>query len=241
MVVQSPQVWSAQQTSQAAGEKSALDKVVWFGVVWIVGIVAGWVIGFFIFWAAFSSTTFYSLPPNPTPSEVSSAMGPFFQYSGLIVPVTFAIEIAGMVLLALAFRELRRVDPGRFSLPSSMMLVLILGAVVAGAAVIPLFYNLPNVIAQAPYPSGSTPSSAFVSSIGSVIVYALVAGVGGLLALVGVIGGVLLGVWRLGTRYDESLFKVGATLMIIPLLNILAPILILLAASQARGRLGRGV
>ncbi len=240
MAVQSPPPWTAQQAS-AADEKSALDKVIWFGIVWVVGTVAGWVVGFFIFWTAFSSSTFYNLPPNPTPSEVSAAMGPFFQYSSLIVPVTLVVELAGIVLLALAFRQLRKVDPGEFSLPSSMMLVLILGAIVTGTAVVPLFYNLPNIIAQAPYPSGSTPSAAFMSSIGSVIVYALVAGVGGLMALIGVLGGVLLGVWRLGSRYNEALFKVGAIFVIIPALNVLAPILILIAASQAKGRLGRGV
>ncbi len=241
MAVQSSPAWQAQRVSPAADEKSALGKVVWFGIVWVVGVVAGWVVGFFIFWTAFSSSTFYNLPPNPSPSEVSAAMGPFFQYGALIVPLTLAVELAGMVLLTLAFRQMRKVDPGEFSLPSSMMLVLILGMLVAGSAVVPLFYNLPDIIAQAPYSSGSTPSAAFVSAIGSIIVYGLVAGVGGLMALIGVIGGVLLGVWRLGSRYNETLFKVGAILVIIPLLNILAPVLILLAASQVRGRLGRGV
>ena len=47
---------------------------------------------------------------------------------------------------------------------------------------------------------------------------------GALLAFIGWIG-LLIGVYRIGKRYDSTLTKVGAILYIIPLLNIIAPIL----------------
>ncbi len=236
MSVQAPPVWTPEQPHSLL-EKSALGKVVWFGIIWIVGVLAGWVLDFYIFWTAFSSSSFYNLPQNPTPSQVSSAMGPLFQYASLTVPVTLAIELLGVIMLTLAFRDLRKIDSASFSLPATLMLLLIAGAIIVGAAAVPMVYNMPGIIAHAPYSSGSAPSSAFISAIGGIFAYLAVAAIGGLIALVGVLGGVLLGVWRLGTRYDETLFKVGAIFVIIPFLNILAPILILIAASQVRGRL----
>ena len=55
--------------------------------------------------------------------------------------------------------------------------------------------------------------------------------------LVGVIGGQILGLWRVGSRYNETVIKVGAIFTIIPLLNIVAPILVLIGAYQVKGRL----
>ena len=61
----------------------------------------------------------------------------------------------------------------------------------------------------------------------------------GVLALVGTIGGQILGLWRVGSRYDSTIIKIGAIFVIIPLLNFVAPILILVGAAQARGSLSK--
>jgi len=61
--------------------------------------------------------------------------------------------------------------------------------------------------------------------------------IAGILALIGIIGGQILGLWRVGTRYDQTLIKLGAIFTIIPLLNIVAPILVLIGAYEAKGRL----
>ena len=163
-------------------------------------------------------------------------MGPLFQNFTIIIPVVLAIEAVGVILLTLALRQLRMVDP-TFSLPSKLILLLVAGVVLAGIGAVPLFYNLPNIIASAPSQTGATPSSAFMSSFGTTFAYIGVVALGGLLALIGAVGGLVLGVWKLGTRYDETLFKIGAILFIIPVANVLAPILVLLAAIQVRGRL----
>jgi len=51
------------------------------------------------------------------------------------------------------------------------------------------------------------------------------------------IGGQILGLWRVGTRYNETTIKVGAIFTIVPLLNIVGPILVLIGALEAKGRL----
>jgi ABC-type dipeptide/oligopeptide/nickel transport system permease subunit len=67
---------------------------------------------------------------------------------------------------------------------------------------------------------------------------ALVA-IGGVLSLIGAIGGVLLGLWRVGGRYDQTILKVAAIFVIVPLLSIVSPILVIIGVSSAKGKLGR--
>jgi Protein of unknown function (DUF973) len=209
----------------------------WFGIIVLAGMVSSWVIGFYVVGTMFTSTIFTNLNSTATPSQVSDALGPLFQAITYLVPVTMAIQLAGLLLLTTGFRQLRRVDQQRFSLPSNLMLVLIIGVLIAGAGVIPLFNDIPAIIAQVPSAPGSTPSAALISAIGNIIIFAIVAVVGGLLALIGLIGGLILGIWRVGSRYDEALFKIGAIFVIIPFLDVVAPVLILVAAYQAKGRL----
>lgn len=218
-------------------EASALGRISWFGIISLAGMVASWIVGFYVFGTMFSSTAFTNLGPNPTPEQVSGALGPMFQGMALLVPVGLAIEVLAMIVLTLGFRGLKHVDSARFSTPSIMMIILIAGMLIGGVGVIPFFSGLPEIMAQVPTTPGSTPSAAFISALGSVIVYALVAGIGGLLAFIGIIGGMILGLWRAGSRYDEPLFKIGAIFVIIPLLDVVAPILVLVAARQVKGRL----
>lgn len=199
-----------------------MTKVMWFGIIQLAGILTSWVIGFYLFASVFVST---------------AALGPVFQYLVPVIPVTVAIQLVGIVILTMGFREFRKVDAPNFSLPSTLMLLMIVGVVIAAAGAIPLLYNLPTMIAQAPYTPGTTPSGAFASAIGTVILFALVSGLGGLLALIGIIGGQILGLWRVGTRYNETIFKIGAIFVVIPLLNVVAPVLIIVAAHQVKGRL----
>lgn len=118
------------------------------------------------------------------------------------------------------------------------MLILIVGTVVSLGGLIPLFNSIPNIIAQAPTTS-STPSAAFFSAIGALVGSAIIASVGGILVVVGLIGGEILGLWRIGSRYNETIIEIGAIFVIIPLLNIVAPILILVGAFQVRGRVSK--
>jgi len=180
-----------------------------------------------------------NLGPNPTPADVAKALGPLFQAITLIIPISAVISLVGMLLLTLGFRGLSRVD-ARFSLPSMFMIVMIIGFILAVVGVIPLVNDIPNLIAQAPTTPGA-PSSAFTTLLSTLIFSIALIGLGGLLSLIGLIGGIILGLWRVGSKYDETVVKIGAIFIIIPLLDIIAPILILVGVSGVRGRLGRQV
>ena len=227
------------QPPAAPSERSALGRVLWFSILQIVGLVAGWAAGFYLFGPLFGSASAMNLGPNPTPADVAKALGPLFQAIVLIVPISAVISIVGLLLLTSGFRGLSKSD-SRFSLPSIFMIIMIIGYVLAVVGVVPLVNDIPNLIAQAPT-TGNAPSSAFATLLSTLIFSIALIGLGGLLAFIGLIGGMILGLWRVGSKYDETLIKIGAIFIIIPLLNIVAPILILVGVSGARGRLGSQV
>jgi hypothetical protein len=49
--------------------------------------------------------------------------------------------------------------------------------------------------------------------------------------------GLLLGLWRIGSRYDSGVTKIGAILSIIPVVNIVSPILILVGVMGVERKL----
>jgi hypothetical protein len=226
------------QISTASEERSAFTKVMWYGVVGVVGLVGGWVLPFLIFGAVTMSSTNLNLPPNAPPSQVGAALGPLFRNLSLLLPSILVIGLIGDVLLTLGFRELSQVDDSKFSLPWKLMIALIVGTVVLASSLILLFNSIPNIIANAPTGS-ETPSQAFFSVISSLLFAALIAIIGGIVRLAGVIGGEILGLWRVGSRYNSTIIKVGAIFVIIPLLYLVAPILLLIGAYEARGRLSK--
>ena len=228
------------QGTPASQEKSALTKVIWFGVLALVGLVGGWVVTFLILGTVFVSATNLNLPPNPTPAQVGAALGPLFQNFSLLIPSILVIGLAGDALLTMGFRDLAKVDNSKFSLPWKFMIVLIIGLVLLAGGLIPVFNDIPNIIAQAPTGPGA-PSAAFFSAISTLIFAALIAVIGGIMALVGTIGGQIIGLWRVGSRYNSTIIKIGAIFVIIPVLNFVAPILILVGAAQARGSLSKPV
>jgi hypothetical protein len=219
-------------------ERSALTKVMWFGILGFAGLVGGWVVTFLIFGSIFVTASNLNLPANATPAQAAAALGPIFQNFSLLLPSILVILLIGDVLLMMGFRDLAKVDNSKFSLPWKFMIVLIVGAVLVAGGIIPLFNDIPSIIAQAPTGPG-TPSGAFFSAISTLLFAALIAGIGGIMAIVGIIGGQILGLWRLGSRYNSTIIKIGAIFTIIPFLNFVAPILILIGASQTKGRLSK--
>jgi hypothetical protein len=120
------------------------------------------------------SATNLNIPANATSSQVGAALGPIFQNFSLLMPSIVLVGLIGDLLLIMGLRDLTKVDNSKFSLPWKLLVVLIIGAVLAAAGLIPLFNDMPNIIAQAPTGTG-TPSAAFSSAISSLVSAALVA------------------------------------------------------------------
>jgi len=139
------------------------------------------------------------------------------------------VSILELLLVRGGFVELSAHDH-RFTSPASLALVAVIGVVLASLGVGLLFDALYRAVACAgvgnPIPTGCLPGGEELAGFG-------LTGVGAIMAIVGYIG-VLIGIWRLGTRYDETVFKVGAILLIFPLLNIVGAILLLVGIDSAR-------
>ena len=208
---------SAPAASPAAAERPALVRVKWAGLlVVLVGILG---IG---------------------PSFLSFGIsGGRLMVTGWVFVYTLVAGGLQMVVLALlwsGFRRLRPLDPGRFETPVKLGPLAPIGLAVVLSSLYPLLAVATGTLGCLGGPAVLNNTTSGLATCGSDLAVigglALVLLVGGILALIGFVA-LLIGVWRLGARYGGSLFQVGAILMIFPLLNIVAGILIYLAARGA--------
>lgn len=213
--------------SQSA-DRNALGFAGWASVLFLISGIVGVA---FEFGSGF--TRLVSATSTPTGTTISLP-SPWIWVG--YVGVLAGIDLATLVLLRESFRSLVPVDP-RFSSPATFALVALFGSVIglagAGLLLAGLYQAVSCVGSGNPLTGACLFSGLFVGGL-------VLAVVGGIAALVGFIG-ILIGIWRLGTRYDESLFKVAAILLIFPFLNIIGAILMLVAARSGRQRVERTV
>ncbi len=203
----------------------------------MAGVAGSWAASIYFFSSSFWWGFGSSLGPNPTPAQVGAALEPLFRNVAYLAVFGLGLGLVAYLILTSGMRDLAKVDHDHFGTPSTLLLLLIAGLVLVGLGIFPLFSNIGSLISQAPVTPGGVPSQAFFSALGSLIVYFLLLGLGGILAIVGAIGGVVLGLWRVGEKYDQTVIKIGAIFSIIPLLQIVAPILVLVGAWEAKNHL----
>ncbi|MGP8072816.1 MAG: DUF973 family protein [Thermoplasmata archaeon] len=171
-----------------------------------------------------------------TLSTSSSGVG--LQVTPVFLALLFATSLVELLVILFtwgAFRKLAAFDR-RFSTPSKLTFLLAIALLVVIAVLYPVLTQLGSAVTCV---NSTTNSTAAVSCIpGTLAVLILLVGVAGILALVGYIG-LLIGLWRLGTRYDNGLFKAGSILSIFPFLNFVGAILILVAAHSVQEGLDR--
>jgi len=172
-----------------------------------------------------------------TVSTTSSGIG--LQLSSTVFALLFATSLVELLVVFFAWAAFRKlaVFDRRFSTPSKLTLLLAIALVIVIAALYPLLTQLNGTLTCINSTMNNHTAAAGCIS-GSLAALVLLVALAGLLALIGYIG-LLMGIWRLGTRYDNGLFKAGAILTIIPVFNIVGAILVLVAAHSARERLDR--
>lgn len=134
-----------------------------------------------------------------------------------------------VVLFRVALHDQAGVDR-RFSTPATLALLALIGVIFAligaGLVIGGLYQAVACVGAGAPLTRACIPFGLFFGGIALLLIGAIV-------AIVGFIG-ILIGIWRFGTRYDDVMFKIGAILLIFPFVNLAGAILILIGARSAR-------
>ncbi|MGA8542604.1 MAG: DUF973 family protein [Thermoplasmata archaeon] len=149
--------------------------------------------------------------------------------------VGVVLAILELILYRTAFHALAPRD-SRFSTPSKLTLLAVVALVLIAFVGLALLVVLYQAIACAGAGNAITSACLSFTAAGGLILLLLL---GGLLAVIGYIG-LLIGIWRLGTRYGDSMFKVATILLIIPVLSIVGLILILVAARSARSTITGG-
>jgi hypothetical protein len=202
-------------------DRTALSRVEFAAILSLVGVIFGLAVSAVTNLGGLVSATTGS-------SGVVVRLPPVALLVGVVV-TSVAVELAGLFFYRTAFRTLAPVDR-RFSTPSGLALVAIVGLVLAvlgvGLFLAALYEAVHCVGAGNPITQACLFTGTFYGGT------ALLA-IGAIVAVVGYIG-VLVGIWRLGSRYERSLFKVGAILLLIPYLNLVGAILIWAGARGAR-------
>jgi hypothetical protein len=195
-----------------------MDSIVLAAVFGLISAIASFVVPYTFGYSSFSpSTNFANL------NVVYGLIG------------TLGVSLVFTVLMFWYFRDgFRTLAAGDAGLKTSatLSILAVFGAVVAIGALLWILgqaYQWFQCAAGVmPLPSHCVPRGPILGALGLV-------GVGAVLYLVGWIA-VLLGLWRLGVRYNDSLFKIGMVLYIFPLLDIVGLILIILASRNVRAQ-----
>lgn len=217
-------------------DRKALGHLWIASIIFLASLVVGYSIGFL-------STRLFSLV-SVTPSSVATTpnvhfSSAFYSYVEISSIVTAVVYITGLVLVRSSFKTLERVDRPRFHVPSILVLVLLaaLPVLYAGeAVVISAIQPLVKYVATHPATNSTITPTTLPPEFGAMISGAGILALGGLIGLIGLIGGIMLGLWRVGGRYDNSLIKVSAILIIIPVIDVIVPILLLIGVRQARNK-----
>jgi hypothetical protein len=152
----------------------------------------------------------------------------------MVVLLGALITLVSLILYAISFNSFRKTGPG-FGGPMALVIIGLVGlllVLVGFGIVLSDFFS-----AVACAGAGASSSCIDVSQIAGAVLAIL----GGLfLAFLGWIG-LLIGIYRVGKRYDSTVTKVGAILSIIPIIGFAAPILIFIGTHQILRRIQRGI
>ena len=147
-----------------------------------------------------------------------------------VVVVGALISLISIVLYLVSFNAFRKVGPG-FGGPVALLVIGLLGLlllVVGFALILNDFFQAVSCSA-----SGASSSCLDYSQLEG----AVLAVFGGLfLSFLGWIG-LVIGLYRVGKRYNSTVTKIGGILTIIPIVGLIAPVLVVIGTHQILGRL----
>jgi uncharacterized membrane protein YidH (DUF202 family) len=209
-------------------------------VLGIVGLVLGVVVPYAIALSEgsqspFSAFAVLEIGSGGNTSTLTVSSGVVWTLVALVV-LASAIGLAGLLFYRRCFDQLRSIDRD-FSTPSTLTVVLMAGLVLLVVAVVALAATLVSV--NGCTFGGPTPPACATNVFSTLVLDIVVLGVAGILSLVGLIG-LLLGIWRVGTRYNSTLLHVAAILYVIPFASFVAPILTFLEARAIERRIAAG-
>lgn len=202
---------------------AALSKIWVAALISVVGSVLGIAVPLLL-----SSTGYFRIVIPASGSALPFAESALYTVLGLAV-AGLAISMVAFWFYRDGFLAVRRVD-NRFSSSPTWALLVIIGLILLVLGLAVLFASL---IALVSCVGTATTIPASCVNLGGLLGGVALLFVAIIILLIGYIG-TLVSIWRLGDRYGDSLFKIGAVLLIIPYVAFVGQILILVAASKAQ-------
>lgn len=215
-----------QPTAYTQADIDGLRNLKNYGLLGLIGIVISFIVTLFLFGLNFSVATGIGFNGQPPPNVGIVAVGAYL----VVLVIGVVIAILAFIFLYRGFVSISRVD-GSLRTPARLLLLIPVGLVIITVSFILILGSLIVApIATPPMQSANTPT--VLAVFGSILIFVSV-----ILLLVGVIGGEILGLWKVGSRYGESLIQIGGILLILPLINIVAPILVYIGSNSALTRI----
>ena len=205
-------------------EESSISRVMWFGILQLSSIivaivlVAVWV-GYLITLANGNGIQVVASGIASYPAYFTSSLPILFS----IIAIVWAIMISSLLNLWSGLRGLSKIDKASFSTPSKLTLLYL---VTSSLGIILTLYDFAIQFSLFQLPNYLTILSNVLVTGLSLLMLAL--------GIIGAVGGMVLGLWRLGTRYAETTLQVGSILTIF--IPIVAQILIIIGASSAKNK-----
>jgi len=207
-------------------DRSALSRV---KLAALLGLVAGALS--LVELAATPALRFLSVSTTAGGTSVSVNESAFL-LAVLFGSLGVAFTLVELWLYRRAFQTLAPFDYN-FSTPASLALAAAIGIVLislAAAGLVALFVQAFNCAAGGPLTTACL-------NVGGILGLAVVVLIAAIVALIGYIG-VLIGIWRLGVRFNEGMFKIGAVLLLFPVVGVVGSLLIFLGARAALASVG---
>ncbi len=198
-----------------------------------------------LFWAGFAIFYLIFLALESTSSNIASGaaatipawitVNVFFLAVGTIA-AGLILGVVSFVFFLLGFRAIKKGAPA-FGAPTALMVVGLIGYLLATLGLVVIIGAIASAINAAA--AGTVTAGTAAVALSTIFGGLALIGLGGLLGLIGVIG-LVLGNWRAGSRYAESMAKVGAILSIVPFVSIVGYVLLLVGYARAGAKLQHG-
>lgn len=147
-----------------------------------------------------------------------------------VASVGLVISMVSFWMYREGFLSVRSVD-AKFSSSPTWALLVIVGLVLFIVGLVTLLEAILQLLSCTGGSTTSIPTSCL--NLGPLLGAAGLLLVAAIVLLIGYIG-TLVAIWRLGDRYDDPLYKVGAVLLIIPYISFVGQVLVLVATSRAK-------
>jgi hypothetical protein len=194
--------------------------------------------GFLIFYLIFAAlqSTVSTIGAGGTPTIPSWITVNTFYFAVAAIAGGLMLGVVSYVFFFLGFRTIRKGAPS-FGAPTALMVVGLVGYLMAAVGVVLIVSSVVSAINSAV--AGAVSAGGATVDLSAILGGLALIGFGAILGLIGVIG-LVLGNWRAGTRYNESMVKIGAILSIVPMVSIVGYVLLLVGYFRAGSKLRNG-